>query len=172
MLPFRKTLRAWAPALLWMLAIYIGSTDVLSSQHTSRFLGPLLRWLVPGISDDGVRAAQFLVRKCGHLTEYALLAALFCRALSLTLRPIATLWTWRTAAGAFALAAAYAITDEIHQGLVASRYGSGLDVLIDSVGAALGLGAIWFWQTYHSRRERSRQADCAAEPAALCRAGK
>lgn len=170
MLPFAKMLRAWTPALLWMLAIYIGSTDVLSSQQTSRFLGPFLRWLVPGISDDGVRAAQFFVRKCGHLTEYALLAALFCRALSLTLRP-AALWTWRTAARAFALAVSYAITDEIHQGLVASRYGSGLDVLIDSAGAALGLGAIWFWQTYRSRRKRSRQADCA-EPAVLCRASK
>ncbi len=162
-------LRAWVPALVWMVVIFVGSTDLLSSQQTSRFLGPFLRWLSPGISEESIRFAQFIVRKCGHLTEYALLAALFYRALSLTWRTSA-LWAWRTALGAFALAAAYATTDEIHQGLVATRYGSGIDVLIDSAGAAFGLAAIWAWQRVRSAKRPAPPADYGADPAAFSRA--
>lgn len=162
-------LRAWMPALIWMTVIFVGSTDLLSSQRTSRFLGPILRWVIPGISDESVRTAQFIVRKCGHLTEYAFLAVLFHRALSLTLRT-PTLWSWRAAIGAFALAACFAVTDEIHQGLVATRYGSGIDVLIDSAGAAIGLSTVWAWDRFRSRR--APPADPAADSAAFSRAGK
>lgn len=159
--------RAWMPALLWMMVIFVGSTDLLSSQQTSRFLGPFLRWIIPGISDESIRAAQFVVRKCGHLAEYAFLAVLFHRALSLTLRT--RLWNWRTAIWAFALAAGYAITDEIHQGLVATRYGSGIDVLIDSVGAAIGLAAVWAWHRFRFATRQAHPADSPANSAAFSR---
>lgn len=148
-------LRAWLPPLLWMLAIYIGSTDALSSQHTSRFLGPFLRWLIPGISDAAIHGAQYVIRKIGHLTEYAVLALLFHRALRMawSWRPG---WNWRAAGIAFVLAAAYAVTDEFHQGFVATRYGSPFDVVIDATGAALGLGALWLWEiAKHTARRRA-----------------
>jgi VanZ family protein len=40
---------------------------------------------------------------------------------------------------AFAIAVAYAVTDEIHQHFVRGRHASARDVLIDSVGIAVGI---------------------------------
>jgi VanZ family protein len=138
-----QLIRAWLPAVLWMAAIFVGSTDVLSSEHTSRFIGPLLRWLKPDISEPAVNAIQFAVRKCGHLSEYAVLAVLFRRALHLSASVPLEPWNWKNAFWALALSALYAASDEFHQSFVATRYASILDVGIDSAGAALGLGCFW-----------------------------
>jgi hypothetical protein len=45
-----------------MLLIFVGSTDVLSAEHTSRFLVPFLRWLDPHISLAAINAIQLAVR--------------------------------------------------------------------------------------------------------------
>src|ERR1700756_3440696 len=71
----------WMPAILWMALIFIGSTDVLSAEHTSRFLVPFLRWIDPHISWAALNEIQFAIRKLGHLTEYAILAAFLWRGL-------------------------------------------------------------------------------------------
>ena len=60
--------------------IFAGSTDILSSQHTSRIIGPLLRWLNPNVSDQTIRAVQAVVRKGSHVAEYSVLALLLWRA--------------------------------------------------------------------------------------------
>jgi hypothetical protein len=77
----RAFLKYWLPVLAWMIFIFVGSTDFLSAAHTSRFIGPFLRWFSPEISDATIGSIQLIVRKCGHLTEYAILAALLSRAL-------------------------------------------------------------------------------------------
>ena len=112
-----------------MIVIFVASTDVLSAAHTSRFIGPLLRWFYPDISNATIASVQFFVRKCGHLTEYAILAALLCRALLRSPPSIA-----------FVIAALYAVLDEFHQSFVPSRTGSRWDVLIDCIGALIGIG--------------------------------
>jgi VanZ family protein len=136
-------LRYWVPVVLWMIFIFSLSTDVGAERHTSRIIGPILRWLVPGISDAVVDTIQHTIRKLGHLSEYAVLALLFWRAVRqpppVDRRP----WSWPTAAGAVVFAALYACTDEYHQSLVATRYASAFDVLIDTGGAALGMAALW-----------------------------
>src|SRR5438045_5204621 len=76
-----RFVRYWMPAIIWMALIFVGSTDVLSAQHTSRFLVPFLRWLDPQISLAALAQIQFAIRKLGHLTEYAILAMLLWRAL-------------------------------------------------------------------------------------------
>lgn len=144
-------MRAWLPVLLWMLVIFLGSTDLLSSQRTSRFLGPFLRWLNPDISAQAVEQVQFLVRKTGHLAEYAFLGLLLRRAILLgSVRERDR--QLRAALQACALACLYALSDEIHQGYVPTRYGSGLDVLIDATGAVLGVTAAWAWEAFRLRR--------------------
>jgi len=135
--------RAWAPVLLWMLAIFIGSTDLLSSHNTSRFIEPLLRWLNPGISEIAVQRIQFIIRKGGHMTEYAVLVLLIRRGLHLLSERPFWLWNSRSARWALLLAVLYATTDEFHQSFVASREASTVDVLIDSTGATLALMAVW-----------------------------
>lgn len=122
-----------------MVLIFIGSTDLLASRHTSRFIGPLIRMIYPQASDELVQAIQAVVRKSGHLTEYALLGALSVRAL----RKPGTSWNWKQAGQGVALAALYAATDEIHQSFVPTRDGRVTDVLIDTVGAATGVWLAW-----------------------------
>jgi VanZ family protein len=132
----RRALKYWLPVLLWTVFIFVGSSDLMSAEHTSRFIGPFLRWFVPDITDATVASIQFIVRKCAHLTEYAVLAALIWRALRFQLPER----TPRTQALLALLAAVTcAAFDEFHQSFVPSRTSSPGDVAIDGAGALLGL---------------------------------
>ena len=73
----------------------------------------------------GLGTWDLALRKIAHATEFAILAALLVRAVA-DLR-------WAVAIGI-----AYAISDEIHQTFVPGREGSPFDVLVDSVGVAVG----------------------------------
>ena len=142
-----------------MALIFSASSDKSSGPRSSRIIGPIVRWLAPGISDRALDDVVHFVRKTAHVTEYAILALLLWRALqkpgsrrgdeadSSKPKP----WRWPVAWGAFALAVLYAITDEFHQSFVPSRTGHSLDVLIDSCGAAAGLFVLWLfgrWRKY------------------------
>lgn len=135
----------WLPVVIWMAIIFVGSTDLLSTERTSRFIGPLLRWFKPDISNEMIKRVQTAVRKGGHIAEYAVLAVLCWRALSYGAMRDRPSWSSRRAALAFAIAVCYAVTDEIHQAHVSSRLGNPWDVLIDAMGAAAGLIFVWTW---------------------------
>src|SRR5205814_3185223 len=77
----RSFLKYWLPLLIWLGVIFVGSTDLMSTEHTSRFIVPILLWLKPGMAPETIRSILFAVRKCAHLSEYAVLALLFWRAL-------------------------------------------------------------------------------------------
>jgi VanZ family protein len=130
----RVFLKFWLPVLVWMIFIFIGSTDLMSAEHTSRFIGPFLRWFAPDITEATVASIQLVVRKCGHLTEYAVLAGFLYRAMRQRREQV-----MRAAITAFLIAAIYAGLDEFHQSFVASRTASGWDVMIDCLGAFVGL---------------------------------
>ena len=85
----------------------------------------------------------FLLRKVAHFSEYALLCALWFRAL----RPVLTLE--RSLRAAVAICVTYAVTDELHQTLVDGRIGTWHDVLIDAAGA---LTAAWLIRRHSGRR--------------------
>jgi VanZ family protein len=132
----------WMPVIAWMLLIFAGSSDVLSAEHTSRFIVPLLRWLDPQISFPTIVAIHIAIRKLGHFTEYAILALLLWRALHGTFSTVrGMLLTGLT----FVLAAAFAASDEFHQSFVPARTASARDVMIDCLGAlvAVALCALW-----------------------------
>ena len=137
----RRFVRYWMPAILWMALIFLGSTDILSAEHTSRFLVPFLRWIDPQISLAALNMIQVLIRKLGHLTEYAILAALLWRAFG---RGI----TWHLKVSilflvAWVACAIFAASDEFHQSFVPSRTASPSDVMIDICGALVGLAICW-----------------------------
>ena len=90
--------RYWLPVCAVMLAIFIASTDLGASHRTSRFLGPLLRWLKPGIAEETIQAIQYLLRKCGHLSEYAALGILLWRVQRRPVRNDPRPWGWEEAA--------------------------------------------------------------------------
>ena len=92
------------------------STHVTATRRSTLFLWlPVLVWAavifafssVPGLG-TGLGTGDLVLRKLAHVSEYALLGLLLARA---TRRP----------AVAVALAAAYAVTDEIHQTFVDDR---------------------------------------------------
>src|SRR5712691_7353535 len=70
----------WLPPVAWMAVTFWVSTDSGSGEHTSRILLPLLRWLLPWATPEALDAAHLLLRKSAHVTEYAILAALWFRA--------------------------------------------------------------------------------------------
>ena len=137
-------LRKWLPPVIWMALIFYGSTDVLSSEHTSRFVEPLLRWLSGGrLTAEQVAWCHHLIRKAGHVTEYAVLSVLFWFALGRPrLAPAAEprpRRSWLAVCLAVVLSVGYAASDEYHQSFTPSRTASWDDVAIDAGGAALGL---------------------------------
>src|SRR5438046_9804202 len=101
--------------------IFGGSTDVLSSQRTSRIIGPLLRWLNPNVSDETIRAVQAVIRKGSHVTEYSVLAFLRWRARRTPTKNDPRPWSWREAAWAILLAEVCTARDESDQLFVPSH---------------------------------------------------
>jgi hypothetical protein len=130
-------LKYWLPLLIWGSVIFVGSTNLMSAGHTSRFVVPFLLWLKPGISPQTIWGILVAVRKCAHVIEYAVLALLLWRALRNT--PILGA-KMLLAFGAVMLGCAlFAASDEFHQTFVKSRTPSARDVLLDIAGAILGL---------------------------------
>ena len=102
-----------APPLLVMAAIFVLSGQTSSGDH--------------GFAD-------VLLRKLGHVTEYAVLTFCWWRAL----RGLGAVRDNRGAIGiSVAIALAYAVSDEFHQTFVDGRNGTPVDILIDSAGIAL-----------------------------------
>jgi VanZ family protein len=151
---------AWLPALLWMAVIFGASTDLLSGARTSRFIGPVLRWFQPDLSDQAIRRVQLVVRKGAHVAEYAIFSILLYRALRRSRREEVEItrdgWCRACAFGAVLIATLYAASDEWHQSLVPSRDGTVHDVIIDSAGAALGL-LLWHRWLGLRREDRSER---------------
>ena len=117
-----------------MTLIFWGSTDLMSAEHTSRFLVPFLRWLNPDISPAALARAHFLLRKAGHVTEYGILAVLLFRGWRSFSHDL-----WSRSIAALLIAIIFAASDEFHQSFFASRTASLGDLLIDSSGALLGV---------------------------------
>ncbi|HZQ48027.1 MAG TPA: VanZ family protein [Verrucomicrobiae bacterium] len=133
----------WLPIMLWMVAIFSASGDRASFQRSSRILEPFLHWLLPNLSPEAFKGIVFVIRKCAHLTEYAILALLVWRACRVPLWRDSRPWRWSEAGVALWVAMLYAATDEFHQTFIPTREGCVRDVLIDSCGAIAGLIALW-----------------------------
>ena len=114
-----------------MAVIVWFSGGAFSAENTGSVLRPLVRWLLPGASDAQIAALHALIRKSAHVTEYAVLAALWFVALTRERglsRP-------RAAWLAFLVAVGWACLDELHQATEPSRTASAMDVAIDATGA-------------------------------------
>jgi len=151
---WRARLVRYGPLVVWALLIFVGSGNVLSAQHTSILL-PIIKWLFPSASPDALAWVHFLVRKAGHLTEYAILATLAARAFRKSSHQFIR-QHWFKLSLLFAML--YALSDELHQSFVPSRTASIHDSLIDSAGALIALTIIWL-------RHRKPAAETSARPA-------
>jgi len=131
--------RNWAPAVAWMSAIFLFSTDIFSDSHTSSIFRPFFSSLVPSLTTEQIDWIHFLLRKFGHWIAYFIL----CRFLMAAFTAHFPLWKRsRHLLWSLLWAILYAAGDEWHQLFVPSRSASQFDVLIDSFGAFCG--ALWF----------------------------
>jgi VanZ family protein len=121
----------WLPALALMALIF-----TLSSQSGLR------------VSEDV--AVERPIRISAHFVAYATLAALFLFALARAERP-----SWRDVTVAFVLTLLYGASDELHQSFVPDRAGRVDDLVVDAIGAAVGLVIGWALVTLHARRRIS-----------------
>jgi VanZ family protein len=128
---------------LWAALIFSVSGDKKSAHHSSRIIEPIVRWLIPDISEEAVQSTVFAIRKAAHVTEYAVLALLLWWSLRGPNPARAPGWPKKIALWAWGGAVLFAISDEIHQSYVPGRQGAVMDVIIDSIGAAGGLFALW-----------------------------
>lgn len=131
-----ETIRRWAPVAAWLLIIATFSSGWFSGVQTGSFLLPILRWLFPSATFAQLMVAHQVARKLAHFLEYLVLSVLIYRALD------GSTFTRSTALRALALAALCAAADEFHQSFVTGRTAALKDCLIDTTGAAAGLGLL------------------------------
>lgn len=132
----RNRLWRYGPLIVWAALIFIGSSSILSGSNTSPFLVQPIHWLFPKASDSTLQLAHLLIRKAGHLTEYAILAWLAARAFRTSSNE---LLRRRWFLVALILVVLYSLSDEFHQSFVPSRGASLHDCAIDTVGGLIML---------------------------------
>ena len=117
------------PPLCWTgLIAYFGGSQ-WGGAHTAAWLGPLFHALLPTASPEALAAVHLLIRKAGHVVEYAVLAGLWQRGVGGAWAPLG-------------FAVLTACLDEFRQSFTPGRVGSMADVLLDGAAAATALGLI------------------------------
>ncbi len=107
-----RFVKRWGPALLLMAVIF-----TLSS--------------IPSKEMPDLGIYDFVLKKLGHATGYALLSLAYIRGLGRGVsRPFLLAWL---------MVVLFAMTDEFHQSFVPGRGSTILDVGIDSIGAGISL---------------------------------
>ena len=137
-----KAALAWAAILAWIALILTFSGADFSDASTSRFVGPLVRWLFPDVSPATLATTHFAVRKTAHAVEYGVLALLallaLLRSFRLSLRGSIVL--------ALAIVTVVGTADEANQARLAVRTGSPWDVMLDLAGGVLALAILVAWR--------------------------
>ena len=147
-------LRAWWPALVWAIIIFVMSTDRFSALHTAYFFEPIVRWLKPDVTRHQFEIIHHYIRKTAHFTEYFV----FCLLLYRGLRGARNGWRWTWGMAALFIAFSYAALDEVHQAFVASRQASPYDSLLDSVGAFFAFAVLYLWLRPANRLKPASEA--------------
>jgi VanZ family protein len=136
---------AWGPVALWMAVISVLSSDRFSDVNTAVWFSavPLVGALMP---PHAIELGNFIVRKCAHFVEYAILSMLTFRAVRATWPRVTGA---RLAGAAVVVAVLCAGLDELHQYFgTLTRSGSPRDVLLDAFGATAGalVGASYLYR--------------------------
>jgi VanZ family protein len=125
------TVLRFLPPLAWSAVIAWFSGAGWHGGATAAIAEPWLRALLPWAAPEQIAAVHWLLRKAGHVAEYAVLALLWRRAF-----PAAAPARWRLP---LVLAAVTAGLDEAHQATTPTREGHVGDVLLDIAGAGAAL---------------------------------
>lgn len=115
---FYSWLRRWGPSAVMMIVIFGASST-------------------PGQDIPGFGVWDLLVKKGGHLAGYAILGMSYLHGICGGKRA-----RGRLIVLSLVLAALYAVTDEFHQSFTPDRSPAPIDVGIDILGSALGIGIL------------------------------
>ena len=141
--------------VLWCSLIFSMSSETadMSAERSKGITNNVSRYLLSlfGIEECTPQLLglfKFIVRKTAHVFLYFILAIMsslfvYTYKISFELRYIFS----------FAFCVLYAVSDEIHQLFVEGRSGSGIDVLIDSIGIVFGILLVRsIYHIYKSRK--------------------
>ena len=145
----KKKLILWILIFVWMITIFMFSAQNgdESSELSQGFLRTfILRFTPDNISEDIINMMEYIIRKCAHMTEYAVFGILVFYQIKLY-----RLFEkeWNRIVMAVICVMIYASTDEIHQLFVGGRSGRFTDVLIDTAGGFIGILAAAFIAAGH-----------------------
>lgn len=143
----------WGLVVGWMICIFLLSHQRASESSElsgviTKFLYRLADRILPQVDFD-FSTLSMIVRKAAHFTAYLVLGILVMNGFRDKEIP-AYKWLGR----ALVVCVLYAISDEIHQLYIPGRAGQVTDVLIDSIGALIGIGA--YFGMSKRRREYTR----------------
>ena len=127
---------AWAAVIFFFSAQDAASSAALSNAVTE-FLLTIFRFDVSASAPAPNFSWGDLIRSLAHFACFAVLGVLTSLAVR-SHRPIERRCVWIP----FAICFGYAVADEIHQRFVPGRSMQLVDILVDSLGAALGILAV------------------------------
>ncbi len=130
----------YAPIVLWLVVIFFLSSSAGAMSETSRIIGPLLQFFFPDMPFETRAVIHGYVRKIAHFTEYAILAFLAVRALSMSATKFLQRWRY---VFAIIFVALIASIDEFNQSFEVSRTGAVGDVMLDIAGGATMILLLW-----------------------------
>jgi VanZ family protein len=151
----------WLPPAIWLAVITVESTNLGSSDHTSRILYPVFHFLFD------MNPARFAIwhavlRKTGHFVGYFTLSVLLFRSWRASFPRLSTRWCLQWATLAFLGTVLVATLDEWHQTFLPSRTGTVRDVILDSTAgfvAQIALFAIMQMQSVSRKRSSVPEID-------------
>jgi VanZ family protein len=147
-------LRAWWPAIIWIMLIAFESSDFFSSEHTGSMLYSLLTRLFGNINFYKFLVFHHYLRKTGHVIGYGMLSLLLLRGWRATFGRIDSLLL-RAALLSWLGTATIAALDEWHQSYIPSRTGTVWDALLDSVAGVAFLVVAYSWLRRTNKIEQS-----------------
>ena len=131
-----------------MIFCFSAQTGAESGAMSGQITRWILRLVVPNFENMSLQEQEslrstvgLLIRKMAHFSEYALLGfSLMLHIWQIQKKTVVHLpWLWSWVIGTL-----YAASDEFHQGFVADRGPSVVDVMIDSAGVIVGvLLTVW-----------------------------
>ncbi|MEK7158120.1 MAG: VanZ family protein [Patescibacteria group bacterium] len=91
---------------------------------------------IPDAKVEALGSWDFLLRKIAHAVLFGVLAVLISKSWKASSRRVLP---WKQGIWIFGFTVFYAASDELHQVFVSGRYGTFVDVAIDSIGAFAGV---------------------------------
>lgn len=116
--------------LIWMMIVFSFSNQ--NGTQSSGISSKIAEFLFPNVENK--ENIEIVIRKIAHLSEYALGGVLF----------LLLLFTYDISENkkiifSWLISVEYAVFDEMHQLFIDGRAGKLIDVIIDSIGAGIGI---------------------------------